>query len=57
MLLDDDGAAEAMFREDPSVGAGPGGFRTPHLPLSLLSPSNFFPFRRDRSYIFPHRLY
>ncbi|KAF8922158.1 hypothetical protein CPB85DRAFT_1427490 [Mucidula mucida] len=27
MLLDDDGEAERMFQEDPSVGAGPGGFR------------------------------
>lgn len=27
MLLDDDGQAEKMFMEDPSVGAGPGGFR------------------------------
>ncbi|KAK0466403.1 FAD/NAD-P-binding domain-containing protein [Desarmillaria tabescens] len=27
MLLDDDGQAEKMFMDDPSVGAGPGGFR------------------------------
>ncbi|KAK0208868.1 FAD/NAD-P-binding domain-containing protein [Desarmillaria ectypa] len=27
MLLDDDGQAEKMFKVDPSVGAGPGGFR------------------------------
>ncbi len=34
MLLDDDGEAERMFQEDPSVGAGPGGFRKPPFPPS-----------------------
>lgn len=36
MLLDDDGEAKAMLRDDPSLRAGPGGFRTPY--LSFLFP-------------------
>lgn len=35
MVLDDDGVAEAMLREDSSLRAGPGGFRTPHSSFSL----------------------
>lgn len=35
MVLDDDGVAEAVLREDPSLRAGPGGFRTPYSFFSL----------------------
>lgn len=37
MVLDDDGVAEAMLREDPSLRAGPGGFRTPYSSFSLVN--------------------
>lgn len=52
MVLDDDGVAEAMLHEDPSLRAGPGGFRTPYSSFFLVNRRLISSRRCDRSYTY-----